>query len=279
MSATTPIYVPKLRGGSCFLLIKLQQIEAATTKKTSLWTFPISLPRSRGNCWSLKCSRPEGSGAVGSTGWGACCHENTEESEEAGGCPPSLDGIAGGLCVGIAKINWIPVILWKCDSVMWSYESTLVILTIETLKPACLCCCSQQMTKHRSKPYIPQSYRCYLNLFLVSRSCVLCKGRQSPKQKSTVSHRIPPWAFGCTPSSNFLAINESVSLFPCHTCRRLRCLQASHPASNSVPPFLSEDSAMCSACRWLLKAVALKFPIPPDNNNPNRLQPLEQINN
>lgn len=191
MSATTPIYVPKLRGDSCFLLIKLQQIEAATTKITSLWTFPISLPRSRGNCRSLKCSRPEGSGAVGSTGWGACCRENTEASEEAGGCPPSLDGIAGGLCVGIAKINWIPVILWKCDSVMWSYESTLVILTIETLKSACLCCCSQQMTKkkHWSKPCIPQSYRCYLNLFLVSRCCVFCvnAGRaQSRSQPSVI---------------------------------------------------------------------------------------------
>lgn len=41
---------------------------------------------------------------------GACCHENTEESVEAGVCLPSLDGIAGGLCVDIAKINWILVI-------------------------------------------------------------------------------------------------------------------------------------------------------------------------
>lgn len=110
ISAATPINVLKLRGGSCFPLIKIQQIEAATTKIALLSRVPISLPQSRGTCRSLKCARPKGNGAVGSTGWGACCHENTKESLEAGGCPPSLDGIAGGLSVDIAKINWIPVI-------------------------------------------------------------------------------------------------------------------------------------------------------------------------
>lgn len=29
----------------------------------------------------------------------------------------------------------------------------------------------------------------------------------------------------------------------------------------------------------LLKVLAVEFSMPPDNNNPNRLQPLEQINN
>lgn len=55
-------------------------------------------------------TQPKGNRAVDSTAWGACCHENTEKSVGAGGCPPSLDEIAKGLCMDIAKINWIPVI-------------------------------------------------------------------------------------------------------------------------------------------------------------------------
>lgn len=43
-----------------------------------------------------------------------------------GACLPSLDEIAGGLYVDIAKINWILVISRKCDTVMWSPESRSV---------------------------------------------------------------------------------------------------------------------------------------------------------
>lgn len=49
-----------------------------------------------------------------------------------GGCLPSLDEIAGGLYVDITKINWILVILWKCDTVMWSSKPRSVIRHIMT---------------------------------------------------------------------------------------------------------------------------------------------------
>lgn len=41
-------------------------------------------------------------------------------------CLPSLDEMARGLYVDIAKINWILVISRKCDTVMWSPESSSV---------------------------------------------------------------------------------------------------------------------------------------------------------
>lgn len=56
-------------------------------------------------------------------------------------CLPSLDEIAGGLYVDITKINWIPVICSKCDTVMWSYESgsaarnTMTVLAEHTMLP------------------------------------------------------------------------------------------------------------------------------------------------
>lgn len=43
---------------------------------------------------------------------------------QGGACLSSLDEIAGGLYVDIAKINWILVISRKCDTVMWSPESS-----------------------------------------------------------------------------------------------------------------------------------------------------------
>lgn len=62
--------------------------------------------------------------AVGGTGQGACCHENTQCRAERkwGSSVASLDEIAAGFYVGITKINWILVICSECDSVMESYE-------------------------------------------------------------------------------------------------------------------------------------------------------------
>lgn len=48
-------------------------------------------------------------------------------------CLPSLDEIAGGLCVDITKINWILVISSKCDTVVPSYEPGSAATTTTTL--------------------------------------------------------------------------------------------------------------------------------------------------
>lgn len=85
------------------------------------------------------------------------------------------------------------------------------------------------------------------------------------------------WACGSAASQNSFAINESIRLFPCHTRQPLRSLKVSNPVSNSIHPFIFGDGAMCSACRWLFKALAVEFSVPPENGNLNRLRPLEQI--
>lgn len=56
---------------------------------------------------------------------------------------------------------------------------------------------------------------------------------------------------------------------------------ASGVCRHQARPLIAPFSFYLNTARWvqLLEAVPLKFPIPLDNNNLNRLQPLEQINN
>ncbi len=79
------------------------------------------------------------------------------------------------------------------------------------------------------------------------------KASKNPHAQQTVNchshHIIAPSLRVYTQSKFPCQKNESIALFPCHTCQCLWCLKVSHCASNSFHPFIFEDRAICSACR------------------------------
>lgn len=92
--------------------------------------------------------------------------------------------------------------------------------------------------------------------------------KESTVPPPAASHCVPPmYSLWLHAQSKFLG---HVTLTDASGVRR-------HQAWSLIAPF----SFYLNTARWvqLLEAVPLKFPIPLDNNNLNRLQPLEQINN